>query len=692
MRSPSFGTIDLDLDGRPELVVKDFYSRRVQVFKILEKDGVVSHKYEPQLDDVLPDMGDFFLFTDYNKDGKLDLFTGSNQIKLYLNESTEDSVIFTKPKKNLKYLDDNTPLSISFKTSEQPGIALVDDDDLLDILIFNDDGSRVVFYRNTSKGSGEPTFEKVSEKWGYFLESGVNSEIQLGVKKKGHPGSKILPLDYDQDGDVDLLLSDVSSANVTFLRNGRKDLKLKVDSMVEVVKNFPESQPIEIPYFPSLSLADYDLDGDLDLLSSKGSNSPVMNGLIWVYDNVAENGFDFRLKTKSFLQEHMIDVGNGSMPTTYDYDADGDLDLFVSGINHKEGGVFDPQVGFLQLYENIGTVSDPIFELRDRDYHNLSQRSFDFLSATFGDVDNDGSDDLVLGIANGKVIYFKNQKKSSEPAQFNTSSTEPENLDVGVNARPLVYDVDGDGKNDLIIGESNGNLNYWKGIGDGKFEEVTQEWGGVKTNTYYWRKIKNDKGEVVDSVVAYLPEGSSKPTIADIDNDGKPDLLVGSTWGRMYLYPELDLSTGNKFLRALDWFYSPYLDQAIEKDLGSNTAPHLADINGDGQYELLVGSIRGGVEVYGVDSVVVGIEERHRKGSDLEIAMYPNPSNGSVAFINQTNEPVKVTLWNLSGTETASFDLFNGEMVNRNIAPGTFIVRFRGNQKSQVKRLIVIAD
>lgn len=694
MRSPAFATVDLDLDGKVELVVKDFYSRRVQVFKILKDDqGNVSYAYAPELDDVLPEMGDFFFFRDYNNDQKPDLLTGSNRVILYINESTEDSVIFTTSSKFLKYTKDGSSRVISFKTSEQPGVALVDDDNLLDLLIFNDDGSRVVFYRNTSTGSGDPTFEIASDKWGYFLESGVNSEIQLGVKKKqGHPGSKILPLDYDNDGDIDLLLSDVSSANVTFLRNGRKDLGLKVDSMVEVIKEFPKDQPIDIPSFPSLSLADFDQDGDLDLVSSKGSTSPVMNGLVWAYENIADNGFDFQLSSKSFMQESMIDVGFGSMPTTFDYDADGDLDLFVSGINHKGSGVFDPQVGFLYLYENVGTPTNPIFQLKDADYMSLSDRSYDFFSATFGDIDNNGTIDLVLGIANGKIHYFKNEKKIGELASFEGSPVILKDLDVGVNARPIVYDVDGDKKNDLLIGESSGNINYWKGKGDGTFEEVSDEWGGVKTNTQYWQILKDDKGEVVDSVLAYLPQGSSKPTIADIDNDGKPDLLVGSTWGRMYLYPELDFSKSTAFVRAKDWFYSPYLNQAIEKDLGSNTAPHLADINNDGKIDLLVGSMRGGVEFYGVDSVVVGIEEREIANGSLDIALYPNPSSGQVNFANQSNEKVSVALWSLSGTLVGEFELTAGETGTRNVSKGAFIVRFTSKQGSLVKRLIVVAE
>lgn len=690
-RSPSFGSVDLDLDGIPEMVMKDYNSRRVQVFKIVDNGGEIEYQYAPALEEALPKLEDFFFFRDYDQDGKPDLFTGSNRITLYMNESTDDSVIFTRFKRNLLFKSGSSEIPITFKTSEQPGVALVDDDNLLDVLVFNDDGSRVVMYRNISSIGEPPLFELATDKWGYFLESGLNADIQLGVKKKaGHPGSKILPIDYDQDGDIDLLLSDVSSAEVTYLRNGRKDFNAKVDTMVEVVKQFPPGQPINVPSFPSLSLVDFDLDGDMDLLTSKSSTSPAINGLVWAYENVGDKAYDFQLTTKSFLQEEMIDIGFGSIPTTFDVDADGDLDLFISGINHDGGGVFDPQVGYINYFENIGTPTDPMFELKDNDFMNLSQRSYDFLCATFGDIDNDNKVDLVIGLYNGSVIYFKNQSGPDQPANFVSEPVNIEPIDVGTNARPLVYDVNGDQVNDLIIGEGAGTLNYWKGTGGGSFEEVTQEWGRVTTKTFYWKQERNNQGIVVDSSKVFLVQGSSKPTIADIDDDGKPDLLVGSTWGRMYLYPELDLSS-ETFIQAGEWYYSPYLNEAIDKDIGSNTAPHLVDINSDGKIDLLVGNTHGGVEFFGVDSVVVGIEEFLVSKGDLGTSMFPNPANGTVQFANHSNSEINVTIWEISGAEVMQFRVGEKASRTQRLEGGTFLVRFTGKDAVRFERLIVIS-
>jgi glutamine amidotransferase-like uncharacterized protein len=86
----------------------------------------------------------------------------------------------------------------------------------------------------------------------------------------------------------------------------------------------------------------------------------------------------------------MIDVGDYSVPAFADYDADGDLDLFI-------GTYTGPNfIGTVYHYENSGTPSAPSFKFITKDFANLSQLSSYNTKPQFADMDADGNMDLVI--------------------------------------------------------------------------------------------------------------------------------------------------------------------------------------------------------------------------------------------------------------------------------------------------------
>ena len=504
MHAPYFGSVDLDLDGLNDLVVKDAFSDRVFVFKS-EKDGdEVSYSRAVHLESKLPSLLGVFFFVDVDADGKMDIVTGNTVLSVYINQST-DKVVFEKAQGPLRYDAGNSRGLIRYQSGEQPAIADVNNDGHLDILVFNDLGTRVLYYENTATTVG--TFDMIlkTDSWGFFEESGLNSDISLGAsKKERHPGSKMLALDLDGDTDMDLVISDITSATVNFLVNGKADLGLSQDSMISYTQRFPEEDSINIPTFPSFNLIDFNLDGKLDLLCSNSSISPVINGLVWAYENRSNTGFDLHLTTKSFLQEEMIDLGIDAIPLTLDYDGDGDLDLLVSGTNHLNNDINQPQYASISLYENVGSVAAPLFKLVDEDYLDLLSLEAPYLCPTTGDLNNDGVLDLVIGNARGRLWYFENLAGNGEKVDFAEkvllNDIDDEVIDVGVNARPALYDLNNDGYTDMVIGEQAGNLNYYSGDENMAFRLLTQNWGHVKTNITYADTIRNADGIITDTV------------------------------------------------------------------------------------------------------------------------------------------------------------------------------------------------
>ncbi len=670
--APYLTQIDLDGDGRGELLVKDAFSDREWVFKYVTVGDKSFWIPATHLEEKLPHMQSFFTALDINNDGLKDLITGDDKFLVYTNES-DFNIQFNESPKTLNYNFEGEWLPIEFQVGETPCIADVDGDGKHDVLVFDNNGERVVFYKNISSQNNDFQFEIETENWGFFREEGLNFEIILGSNKRGHPGSKILAFDHDDDGDMDLLLSDITTSVAFFLENGKADLALEHDSMISLSKAYPlNGNEIDIPYFPSFSLVDADLDGDQDLICANSSRSPVVNGGVWLYENGSGKGFDLTLKSKSFLQENGIDLGIISAPTTFDADADGDLDLLIAGINHLNNDIFQEQFGYFEFYENIGSQKKPLYELADNDYLNFFEKKYRSLAPAFGDIDNDGDQDLLIGKANGEVVFLENTGGANNAFVFSSTETTIANIDVGSDATPLVYDIDGDNINDLIIGELGGNLNYYKGKGNLEFTLQTENWGGVKTNTFYWQPVKDDDGNVIDSTKQYLSVGGSYPTMVDVDQNGLPDLLVGSTWGKMYYYPDIDL-TKTYFRQSAVWYHNPHLIENFDKDLGSNTKPHFADLDNNGFYELLIGNFNGGVELFTAKSVVVSNSEIEVEETGFTV--FPNPSNGIVNIKNNQNFQVTYNVFNLNGKEIKYFTAMPYATKTFSLEKGVFIIK-----------------
>lgn len=690
MHAPYFGSVDLDLDGLNDLVVKDAFSDRAFVFKSRKEGSEVHYSRAVHLESKVPSLLGVFFFVDVNADGKMDIVTGNTVLSIYINKST-DEVVFEKTQGPLRYDAGNSRGLIRYQSGEQPAIVDVNNDGHLDILVFNDLGTRVLYYENTSTTQGAFDMILKTESWGFFEESGLNSDVSLGVsKKERHPGSKMLALDVDGDTDMDLVISDITSATVNFLMNGKADLGLTQDSMISYTQRFPKEDSINIPTFPSFNLIDFNLDGKMDLLCSNSSISPVINGLIWAYENKSSTGFDLHLSTKSFLQEQMIDLGIDAIPLTLDYDADGDLDLLVSGTNHFNNDINQSQYASINLYENVGSGEAPLFKLVDEDYLNLLSLEAPYLCPTAGDLNNDGVLDLVIGNARGRLWYFENLAEDGNPVDFGEKvlleNADEEVIDVGVNARPALYDLNADGFTDIVVGEQAGNLNYYSGGENLSFTLVTQNWGHVKTNITYADTIRNGDGDITDTVYYVLTEGNSHPCFADIDANGKVDMMVGSSWGRMYLYMDLDMSH-SYFWPVKGWLHDNDLSQQIDKDLGESIAPHITDFNGDGFMEMLVGSALGGLEVFSTDSVKVGLDDI--KTLD-PFSVYPNPSTGHITLTDlELGAYIRVV--GIKGQ--VSFESkVTAESIQLRLSKGVyFIVQQHGNVSS-IQKVVILPN
>ena len=129
----------------------------------------------------------------------------------------------------------------------------------------------------------------------------------------------------------------------------------------------------------------------------------------------------------------------------------------------------------------------------------------------FGDLDKDGDLDVLVGNDDGSLTYFRNIGSASAPT-FDNPLTNPFGLqDIGRRSAPTLIDLDKDGDLDVLVGTRLGNLYYFKNNGN-------------STNPAFAAPVINPFG-LKD--VGF----DTAPTLADLDNDGDLDLLVGEAYG-----------------------------------------------------------------------------------------------------------------------------------------------------------------
>ena len=150
-------------------------------------------------------------------------------------------------------------------------------------------------------------------------------------------------------------------------------------------------------------------------------------------------------------------------------------------------------------------------------------------------------------------------------------------------------DLDGDGHDDMISGSYwPGDLFWFRGLGGGMFAAGAklQDASGKDLNAGpEWKG--NDKPEM-DSLAA-------APFAADLDGDGDFDLLVGNIIGHVVLIPNEGTPTEPNFVGA----HRKLLEAAgAELRVDGDAGPTMADWNGDGLADLIVGAGDGAVSLY----------------------------------------------------------------------------------------------
>lgn len=370
--------------------------------------------------------------------------------------------------------------------------------------------------------------------------------------------TRALPVDFDGDGDSDLLVSSYRDGSVSWYENdGTGQFQTHV-----IARNAPQARDVVA--------ADWDGDGDLDVAVA----AYFSNSILW-YENRGDLGFDQSRTITS-------DADGVRSLDTADMDGDGHIDLV-------SGSWFDDKVAW---YRNDGTGNFGPQRIVADDTDGVR-------SIRVGDLDGDNAPDIaVASRLDDTVSWFRNLGNGNfgpkQPLPFTGNG--PEAIEL--------HDVDGDGDLDLFLARYWDNtISWFRNDGSGSFGSpvdvsTTAERGQsvaladmdgdgdadlIAASYYYldnkivWFPNTDGQGTFgAEQFVSVDAPGVEHVAAADIDQDGVMDIVAASTTDNNVSWFR-NGGTGS-FDRQRD----------VLSDASGAASAALADLDGDGDLDVVV--------------------------------------------------------------------------------------------------------
>ncbi|MCA4918525.1 MAG: VCBS repeat-containing protein, partial [Roseomonas sp.] len=424
-------------------------------------------------------------------------------------------------------------------------------------------------------------------------------------------------VDLDGDGDLDLVLGEYYGTILSWRREANGSYTAMDGTSGRPSNPFAN---IDVGYRSTPSFTDLDGDGDLDLVVGQ------RYGTLSAWRREANGSYTAMDGTSGRPANPFtgIDVGRLSTPSFTDLDGDGDLDLVVGELY---GRLFAWRREANGSYTAMdGTEGRPANPFGGIDVGLWSAPSFT-------DLDGDSDLDLVVGEYSGSFLAWRREADGSYTA-MDGANGRPANPLAGINtvgnSAPSFSDLDGDGRAELVGGTFAGMLQVFAvaGIGNDSLsgglgnDTLNGGWGRDTLDGSADHDLLSGGGDA-DSLIGaagddVLDGGAgddrligdttttafaaaanpfagidvgerSAPSFTDLDGDGDLDLVVGKFNGTLLAWRR----EANGSYTAMDGTAGRPANPFAGIDVDERSTPSFADLDGDGDLDLVVGEAYG---------------------------------------------------------------------------------------------------
>lgn len=692
LNAAQFNTLDLNGDGKEDLVLYDRMANKVITFLAADNRYVPSPEYE----ELFPaDIYNWMLLRDFNCDGKKDLFTGDVLgMKVYINTTTAgqnlqwEPYLFTTgfegPKSQVlltKNPSTGIKVNLQLQFDDLPAISDIDGDGDLDILNIQYAGHTVEFHENRSMDEYQTCdsleFVRVTRSWGSFRECSCGSMAfggdpcppNAGGRVQHAGGKSLLAIDLDGDQQQDLLFSEAECTRIFAIPNKGTAASPVFDSFF----SFPQTDPVDFVLFPTPFYEDVDFDGKKDLIAtpnifSKEFLNSQLEKSTWLYKNTGTTtNPSFTFVKNNFLQGDMIDVGDNAVPAFADYNGDGLLDMFVS--SHSSGSF----TSRLLLFENTGTPDQPAFKVVSDDYLGFTTSRYYNVKIQFGDMDANQTTDLIFTATNfdnnvTSLYYLTN--KSQTVLDFNGGTLNRVDFALTSTENIYVADISGDGLPDILAGRSEGNLEYWRNSGVAGVSPVfvleNEDYLGFASSTSMRQNLS--------------------AAIADLNGDGKRDLILGDQTGKPMVVSDFSSVQDGETASQQDLVFNALTKKYESKNLGGRIWPVAANLFNADKPALIFGNALGGVHIL-----------RHDDGKSLpeepRVEIYPNPVYRQEILNIKPDRYGTMQLFSVTGQLVSTPVVLKANEVQQyrlgSLAAGLYLLKFTSNGRHVTQRIVI---